>query len=226
MPASTVRIWDLPTRLFHWSLAAAIVGLVATAKTGAMVWHFRLGYCVLALLAFRLIWGLVGGHWSRFVQFPPSPARAWRYLTGRAGDTAALPGHNALGALSVYAMLLVFVAQVATGLVSDDAISFSGPLARFVPGMVVDEGTSYHRSWGQWLVIGLSALHVAAVLFYVLVRKRRIVGPMVHGDAVVPTAAGVAAPTASRDDGRSRMVALLVLLLCAAATAALVQLGG
>ena len=46
----TVRVWDLPTRLFHWALAASVIGLVATAKTGAMDWHFRLGYAVMALL--------------------------------------------------------------------------------------------------------------------------------------------------------------------------------
>ena len=68
MPTHTIRIWDLPTRLFHWLLAASVVALVVTAKVGgnAMVWHFRLGYVVLALLAFRLLWVLVGGGWSRF----------------------------------------------------------------------------------------------------------------------------------------------------------------
>jgi len=71
MPTHTIRIWDLPTRLFHWLLAASVVALVVTAKVGgnAMVWHFRLGYVVLALLAFRLVWGLVGGRWSRFASF-------------------------------------------------------------------------------------------------------------------------------------------------------------
>ena len=81
----TVRIWDLPTRLFHWALAACIVGLVVSAKLGgnAMVWHFRLGHAVLALLLFRLVWGLVGGHWSRFAVFWVSPARLLRYVRGQ-----------------------------------------------------------------------------------------------------------------------------------------------
>ena len=84
MTQHTVRIWDLPTRIFHWALAACIVALVITANVGgnAMVWHFRLGYTVLALLVFRLVWGLVGGRWSRFSAFLYSPARLLRYLRG------------------------------------------------------------------------------------------------------------------------------------------------
>ena len=115
-----VRIWDLPTRLFHWLLAACVIGLVVTAKVGgeAMNWHLRLGYAVFGLLVFRLLWGLVGGHWSRFASFVPTPGRLARYLGGRASaaDTA---GHNPLGALSVLAMLAVLGLQVATGLMAD-----------------------------------------------------------------------------------------------------------
>ena len=86
---TTVRIWDLPTRLFHWALAACIVGLVVTAKVGgeAMNWHFRLAYAVFTLLVFRLLWGLVGGHWSRFASFFPTPGRLARHFGGR--STAA-----------------------------------------------------------------------------------------------------------------------------------------
>ena len=127
----TVRIWDLPTRLFHWALAACIVGLVVSAKLGgnAMVWHFRLGHAVLALLLFRLVWGLVGGHWSRFAVFWVSPARLLRYVRGQVlpQDTA---GHNPLGALSVFALLGAVALQVGTGLFSDDEIAFAGPLTR------------------------------------------------------------------------------------------------
>ena len=79
------RVWDLPTRLFHWLLALTIVGSVASAKIGgaAMVWHMRLGFVVFTLLAFRLLWGLVGGRWSRFASFIYAPGTVWRYLRGR-----------------------------------------------------------------------------------------------------------------------------------------------
>ncbi len=215
-----IRVWDLPTRLFHWGLAAAVVGLVVTGRTGgnAMVWHFRFGYAVLALLLFRLVWGFVGGRWSRFASFVPSPAAIGRYLRGQGGDSA---GHSPLGALSVVAMLAVLVVQVGTGLMSDDEIAFAGPLSRYVPGDLVAQATGYHKNWGQWLVIGLVALHVVAILFYLLVRRQTLVRPMLHGDRILP-----AALSASRDDLRSRLVALAVMAACSGTVAWMVQATG
>ena len=162
----TVRIWDLPTRLFHWALAASVIALVVTAKVGgnAMVWHLRLGYVVLALLVFRLVWGLVGGRWSRFGAFLYSPGRLVRYLRGT-GHPEDGVGHSPLGALSVFALLGVLLAQVGTGLLSDDEIAFQGPLTRFVSNAVVGQATGYHKEIGQYLVLGLVALHVRAIGF-------------------------------------------------------------
>lgn len=208
----TIRIWDLPTRIFHWALAASVVGLVITAKVGgnAMEWHLRLGHCVLALLVFRLVWGVIGGHWSRFTSFLYSPARVLRYLRGNAhGDD--IIGHSPLGALSVFALLVVLMAQVGTGLFSDDEIAFAGPLTRFVSGTVVGKATGYHKEIGQYLVLGLVALHLLAIIFYVLVRRQRLLRPMLHGDKLLPAPA-----TPSRDDFGSRAVALVVLALSAA----------
>ena len=210
LPSKT-RIWDLPTRLFHWCLAAAVIGLVVTGRTGGdqlMAWHFRLGYLVLALLLFRIVWGLVGGHWSRFTRFLPSPARAWRYLRGQHDPLHA--GHNPVGAWSVYAMLLVLLAQAGTGLlVNDENFGLSGPLTNFVSNAKVELATYWHTVWGQWLVIGLVALHLVAVLFYVLVRRHTLIRPMLHGDRAAP--AGTAA---SRDGWVSRLAALAVFCVC------------
>ncbi len=206
-PQHTVRIWDLPIRLFHWALAACVIALVVTAKVGgnAMEWHFRLGYVVLALLVFRIVWGLVGGRWSRFTAFLYSPGRVVRYLKGAAHAEDGI-GHSPLGALSVFGLLAVLAAQVTTGLLSDDEIAFAGPLTRFVSNSVVGQATSYHKEIGQYLVIGLVVLHLLAIGFYVLVRRQRLVAPMVHGDKEL---AAPAAP--SRDDWTSRAVALAVL---------------
>lgn len=211
MTQHTVRIWDLPTRLFHWALAASVVGLVITAKVGgnAMEWHFRLGYCVLALLVFRIVWGLIGGRWSRFASFLYSPARVVRYLRGSAHTDDSI-GHSPLGALSVFGLLAVLVAQVGTGLLSDDEIAFAGPLTRFVSNAVVGQATGYHKEIGQYLVLGLVGLHLVAIAFYVLVRRQRLIRPMVQGDKQLPAPA---AP--SRDDLASRAVALVVLALSA-----------
>jgi len=206
----TVRVWDLPTRLFHWSLAATTIALVATAKLGgnAMEWHLRLGYVMLALLVFRLVWGLVGGRWSRFASFLSPPPRLWRYLRGDGEDDV---GHSPLGALSVFALLAVLLLQVGSGLVSDDEIAFAGPLTRFVPGSVVGQATWYHKDVGQYLLYALVGLHLLAILFYVLVRKRTLVRPMLGGDKQLPRPA-----SPSRDDMASRAGAAVVLALSGA----------
>jgi len=222
MKRHTVRVWDLPTRLFHWVLVAAIAGLFVTAYApGAWTeWHARIGYAVLTLLLFRLTWGIVGGRWSRFVHFVPGPRTVAAYLRGQS-QAHDHPGHNPLGALSVLAMLAILLAQVATGLVSDDEIAFTGPLNRFVSNAQGLAATAWHKGWGQWLIVSLVALHVVAIACHALVRGHHLVGPMLHGNK--QDLAGE--PAASRDDARSRLVALLVFSAWAAAIWLLVQPG-
>lgn len=218
----TIRVWDLPTRLFHWLLVLCVLGLVITGKIGggAIVWHARLGYAVLALLLFRLVWGFAGGHWSRFSRFLRGPASVIAYLKGT-GPLAHRVGHNPLGALSVLAMLAVLIAQVGTGLVSDDEISFTGPLNRFVSSSLGLAATSYHKQIGQWLIIGLVVLHVGAVLIYLWKKRENLVRPMITGDKEWPEPA-----PSSRDDGKARTIAAVVLALCAGVAVAVARLGG
>lgn len=206
----SVRIWDLPTRLFHWVLVAAMIGLLVTGKTGgdAMVWHGRLGYLVLTLLLFRLVWGVCGGRWSRFASFVPSPARLLRYLRGQ-GRPEDKAGHNPLGALSVLAMLAVLAAQVGTGLFADDEIAFTGPLVGLVSGSTVASATRYHKNLGEWLLIALVSLHVLTVIVYAL-RGRNLVGPMLSGDKSLGPDERV--PPSADSAGR-RLAALVLLLL-------------
>jgi cytochrome b len=185
----SVRVWDLPTRAFHWLLAATVIGSIVTAKIGgnALVWHMRLGLLALALLAFRLVWGFVGGHWSRFASFLYAPGSVLAYLRGDNGPQGRWDaGHSPLGALSVFALLLLLMVQVATGLVADDEISTTGPLNRFVESALALKATSWHKSFGQYLIITLVVLHIAAVLFYLLRKQRNLIGPMWHGDKTLP----------------------------------------
>lgn len=216
-----VRVWDLPTRLFHWALFIAVVGLVTTGKIGgnAMVWHFRFGYCVFALLLFRIIWGLIGGRWSRFASFIHSPANVIAYLRGRGKPEHSI-GHSPIGAGSVFALLGFLGAQVATGLLSDDEIAFSGPLTKFVSGAVVNQATWYHKAVGQWVIITLVVVHIIAVLFYLWGKRHNLITPMVVGDKHLDAPA-----LASRDDAVSRGVAALVMVLCGAGVAWVVSLG-
>jgi len=207
-PTLRVRVWDLPTRIFHWSLAMAIVGQLATGLSGVMEWHFRIGYLVLALLLFRLIWGFVGGHWSRFGSFVHSPAAVRDYLRGQARPDQ-LVGHSPLGALSVFAMLVFLVAQVATGLVSDDEVSASGPLTRFVSSATVSLASAWHGNIGAWVILALVILHVLAIVFYVALRRQSLVRPMLSGDKLLSYQAQV-----SRDSASSRLLALVIFVIC------------
>lgn len=208
---SETRVWDLPTRVFHWLLATAVVAQIATGFGGAMEWHFRIGYTLLALLLFRAVWGFVGGRWSRFAAFLYAPRSVADYLRGQAPPDH-LVGHSPLGALSVFALLLLLAVQVATGLFSDDEISSSGPLARFVSGGIVGAATHWHAVLGKWIVIVLVSLHVLAVLFYVLVRRQPLLRPMITGDKRL---LGGSVPP-SRDDAASRLLAMAVFAVCAA----------
>ena len=217
----TVRVWDLPTRLFHWALAACVIGLVITANVGGnlMEWHGRLGYAVLSLLLFRIVWGFVGGHWSRFGSFLYGPAAVMAYLRGKARPEHKV-GHNPLGMLSVFALIAVLLLQVSTGLFSDDEIAFTGPLVGLVSGDTVSQATSYHKSVGKLMLIALVAVHVLAILYYKWVKKDNLVRPMVLGDKLVP----VPVPSA-RDTVASRVLALGVWALCAGVVYWIVGLG-
>ena len=217
------RVWDLPTRAFHWVLAAAVIALVATAKIGgnAMVWHMRLGLVVLALLAFRLVWGLIGGRWSRFVSFVYAPGTVLRYLRGehRPGDHFEV-GHSPLGAFSVFALIGVLGVQVATGLVADDEIATVGPLNRFVASATGLAATAWHKGYGQWLLLALVALHIVAIVVYRL-RGKNLVTPMITGDKPLPPDV-----PASTDSVATRGLATVVLAATAALAVWIARLGG
>ena len=205
-----VRVWDLPTRVFHWTLAASLVGLAATGYAGGawMEWHARLGSAVLTLLLFRLVWGVVGGRWSRFRTFLPTPSALFAYVAGK-GTPEQAAGHSPLGALSVFAMLGVLALQVGTGLVSDDGGGYVGPLNALVSSSAGLGATLLHKQVGQWLLAGLVLLHVVAIVFYRVVRRRKLVAAMVDGDKLLEYRVAPA-----RDDAASRIRAAGVLCIC------------
>jgi len=122
MNSKRILLWDLPTRLFHWSLALAVGAAVVTGQVGGNLidWHGRIGLFIVGLLAFRIVWGIVGSTYARFAQFFPTPAKIKAYLAGRwAGE-----GHNPLGALSVFGLIFLLTVQVATGLFANkDALA-------------------------------------------------------------------------------------------------------
>jgi len=178
LQAQSVPVWDLPLRLFHWSLVLAVSAAIATAKAGGewMVWHGRAGLFIVGLVAFRLAWGLVGSTHARFLNFLPTPQRLRAYLSGQWHGL----GHNPLGALSVLALLGVLAFQGGTGLISNDDIAFTGPLASLVEEGLSIKLTGWHHQVGNALLV-LIGLHVLAIAFYRVVKKENLVKPMVTG---------------------------------------------
>jgi cytochrome b len=217
--SNVVRVWDLPTRIFHWALVAAVIGLVTSAQIGgeAMAWHFRFGYAVLTLLLFRILWGLTGGHWSRFASFIYSPVTILGYLKGQ-GKPEHTIGHNPLGSLAVFAMLGLLLLQVGSGLFSDDEIAAAGPLVSLAPSAWVSLATYYHAEIGKLILLGLLVLHVGTILFYRFRKGENLVKPMVSGDKETPLTV-----QSSRDDAKSRLLAGALLLACAVLVTYLVQ---
>jgi cytochrome b len=173
-----VRVWDLPLRLFHWLLTAAVVVAFVTAKIGgnAMVWHGRAGLLIIGLLAFRIVWGFVGSTHSRFASFVRGPGAILAYLKGQWHGS----GHNPLGALSVLGLLGVLALQGSTGLFSNDDIAFQGYLHPLVGADLSERITDIHEA-GEKLLILLVALHLGAIAFYARVKKQNLVKPMITG---------------------------------------------
>ncbi len=208
-----IRIWDLPTRAFHVLLALCVAGLIATGEIGGslMQLHFWLGYAVLVLVLFRLIWGFVGGHWSRFVNFVPSPLKLVAYLQAlRQQQADRSVGHNPLGALSVLAILSVLLLQVLSGFMTDDEIANTGPWVALVPSEWVSLASEYHSDVGKVLLILLIALHVGTVLYYKRIKNDDLISPMLTGDKVLTEQV-----RDSRDTLTSRLFAVSILVGCA-----------
>ena len=210
-PTSKVRVWDLPTRIFHWALAVTVLTSIITAHVGgnAMQWHVTCGMVALILLTFRILWGLVGGRWSRFASFIYSPGTVLRYLRGQTrADEHLDVGHNPLGSGSVFALLGLLALQVATGLVADDEIATQGPLNRLVSSETASQASGWHKDIGQWILVALITLHVAAIVFYKLKKGKNLVAPMVLGDKDLP-----ASTPASADGWKPRVLALVLLVV-------------
>ncbi|QQE89101.1 cytochrome B [Azotobacter chroococcum] len=176
--SDSIKVWDAPLRLFHWSLALAVGAAMLSGWLGGnlMVWHGRLGLLILGLLAFRLLWGLLGSTYARWSRILAAPLRLGDYLRGRWRQA----GHNPLGALSVLALLGLAAFQVLTGLAASDDIAFQGPLYRLVEADTSAWLTGLHRqAW--WLLLGLIGLHLLAILYYARVRRRPLLRAMIGG---------------------------------------------
>ncbi|MGI9521045.1 MAG: cytochrome b/b6 domain-containing protein [Hyphomicrobiaceae bacterium] len=201
-----VRLWDLPTRLFHWLLAICVgVGwwLGDNRSFTTIEYHFYLGYCIIGLLLFRLLWGIIGPRNVRLTALVPTPAAVLRYArTVPDRSPSGTPGHNPLGALSVSAMLLSMIVQVASGLFAeDDGLFAAGPLSVYAPGWLVLRMNSIH-SFNSNILLALIALHVSAALFYLIWKRENLISAMVTGLKLVRANTSSSDRDANEDVGR------------------------
>jgi cytochrome b len=178
LPATRL-VWDLPLRVTHWAMVFAVAGCFATHYAGIewFAWHRRCGYVVLVLAVFRVLWGIVGTQHARFASFVRGPRTVLQYLRGR---VARPVGHNPLGALSVLALLALMLLQASTGLYANDEIMNTGPFYGWIAPELSNRITSLHRYSSDVLLV-LVAMHLAAIAWYALVRRERLVPPMFTG---------------------------------------------
>ena len=178
-----LRIWDLPTRLFHWTLVPLLGLAWWTAEERMLDWHRLAGYSIFTLLVFRLIWGVAGSSTARFSHFVGGPVTLFRYVRGHMFHrrAAPAPGHNPVGGWSVLAMIALLATQVCLGFFSVDIDGMeSGPFAYLVDFETGRVAAEWHEFVFN-VILALTALHVVAILFYMIHRRDNLVGPMISG---------------------------------------------
>lgn len=190
-PEGRVKVWDLPTRVVHWALAVLVVAGWLTADGQTMQIHRLIGYTILGLVIFRLYWGVFGGSTARFSEFVRSPAAAFAYLRGADPHRA---GHNPLGAWSVVLLIALLASQVGLGLFAVDVDGMeSGPLARFVSYGAGRQAAEWHELNFRLLQAAIG-LHLLAIAYYAVIRRRNLVGPMLTGRDAHPGLTGGLTP--------------------------------
>jgi cytochrome b len=174
----TVMVWDLPLRIFHWLLVVGVLGAYITATLGGSLidWHGYFGVLVLGLLLFRLIWGFAGTFHARFANFIPTPARLLSYINGQWQGV----GHNPLGALAVFAILITALFIASSGLFANDDIAFQGTWSNLIDKALSDTLSAWHSLAFDVLSV-LIVLHIAAIGFYRWHKQQNLVLPMLTG---------------------------------------------
>ena len=196
---ATNPVWDLPVRLFHWSLFPLLLTAWISAEEGYMEVHEWCGYTAIVLVGFRILWGFAGSTHARFSRFLRGPGAVMRYC--REGNWQG-EGHNPVGGWSVVVMLVLLLSQGISGLFNEDDIAFSGPLAHLA-GDLADSVHEWHE-WNFNLLLAMVGLHIAAVLLY-LRKGKNLIRLMITGGV-----AGAPAVT------RSAWLALALLGISAA----------
>ncbi len=186
--ARAVTVWDLPLRLFHWSLLLLFVIAYATGNRERYYGlHQAAGFALLGLLAFRLFWGFLGNRAARFSGFLRGPRAVSDHvrelLHGRVERAA---GHNPLGGWAVIAMLVLLVVEVISGLFSS-TFDYEGPLASLVSDAWSDRMASIH-SLNLDLLLAMIGLHLLGIAVTSILGRENLVASMIHGRKLLASA--------------------------------------
>jgi cytochrome b len=226
---SRIRVWDLPVRLFHWTLVILIATSYFSGRAGGdwMKLHFWSGYAILTLLLFRIVWGFIGSTTARFSNFVKGPSAAFRHIAELAGaDRPREAGHNPLGGAMVLVLIFAVLAQVVAGLFSADTDTgvVTGPLSGLVADKWIERATAFHTFWVNALLI-LVGLHVLAAIVYLVWKRQNLIGAMIHGYKPTDDVLRSGEP-APQLHFASAKLAISLLIACAAIVYFIVRLGG
>lgn len=178
---SHVKVWDFPTRVFHWTVVSLVLTSWITADQGFMKLHLWSGSILLVALIFRIAWGVIGSTTARFIDFIAPPRRVWSYLRALVTpDKPLYAGHNPAGGWMVVALVTLLSLQIATGLFANDGLKFNAPFATLVDSELSDRLTQLHGELFNFILL-LVYFHVVAVFFYFWVKGENLIGPMLHG---------------------------------------------
>lgn len=185
----TVVAWDLPTRLFHWTLVALVVSAWVSFQYAEQIgdhrlrWHRANGVAVVILLLWRVMWGFAGSSTSRFHRFIYSPVAAAHYAASLVGGrTQRFLGHNPLGAYVVLALLAIAMTQASLGLFTVEHNDIAaGPLYRLVTEEATKLASRWHRVLFYYVLLPAVALHVTANVLYGLVKREPLIAAMITG---------------------------------------------
>jgi cytochrome b len=216
----TVRVWDMPVRLFHWLLVTLIIVSFTTAQIGgnAMQIHELSGFTILTLVLFRVLWGLFGSTYARFTDFVRHPRQAIEYAKSLPrGRPAFYAGHNPLGGWMILALLLCLLMQAGTGLFANDDIMTEGPLYDWVSKQTSDFLSQIHEI-NFYVLLVLVVLHVAAALYYLFGKRENLILPLFTGRKQVPEVQDI-----PESRGGPLWLAVLLLALCASGVYFLVR---
>ena len=216
----TIKIWDLPVRIFHWCLVLLFIAAYVTNSLGSdyFIYHLWSGYALIVLVSFRIVWGLVGSYHARFNHFVKTPVATAKYALSVFKKTDKhYVGHNPLGAVMVVILLTAILIQAITGLFTNDEIFNVGPLYAYISDELSLQLTSLHRQLFYW-ILGAVALHILAVIAHVVFKRDNIIKAMFTGKkSVLPSEEAnlQADEKTSIKSSKTWLAIVIIIVLCA-----------